>query len=215
MRFDNESERNVVSLDIGYTEVDAQGQKGDGTLIRADWTRTLSPLTELQLSAGTQYSNQGDIFRMFQNMTQNLDQTSSVLPFGTPFRNNYANAGLNYESERTTAELRALMSAERYELVGTNTLDRDFYSFEFDINRAMSRKFFIGATLYYRSIDYKFQNRSDKDTLGALQVGFRFSPAFNLAIEYQRLDRSSNVQSAESTENRAWLRFGYVPNWGR
>jgi hypothetical protein len=214
-RWDSKSERNVIELDVGYTQVEAEGEKGDGMLLRANWTRTLSALSELQLGAGSQYSDQGDIFRFFQNITENLDETNAVLGFGTPFRNDFATASVNYKTERTVSALTAVVTRERYELIGTNNLDRDYYGFELTFNREMSRKFFVAGGLFYRSVDYTFQNRTDTDTALDVSLGFRFSPAFNIAMQYQYQDRSSTDPASESSENRALLRFGYVPNWGR
>ena len=152
-RWDSRSERNIVALDIGYSQVETEGEKGDGVLFRANWTRILSPLSQLEFGAGSQYSDQGDIFRFFQNITENLDQTNALIGFGTPFRNDFVNAAINYRTERTIMSLMAVATRERYELVETNNLDRDYYGFEFNFNREMSRKFFLGAGLSYRSSD--------------------------------------------------------------
>lgn len=215
IRYEGQSERNTITLDAGYTEVDSEGQKGDGMLLRADWTRKLSAVTTLQVGAGSQYSDQGDIFRFFQNVTQNLDVTNSVIAFGSPFRNNYLNASVEYTAERSLIAVNFIATTERYELVPTNALDRDYYGFELDYNREMSRKFFAGASVFYRSIDYRTQSRTDTDRALNLNLGYRFSAAFNLALQYQLLSRKSTDALSESTENRTMLRFGYIPSWGR
>jgi hypothetical protein len=215
IRIDNESQRNILSLDIGYTEVDTEEKTGDGMLIRADWTRNISALTSLQFNAGTQYSDQGDIFRFFQNVTQELDNTNSIIGFGSPFRSDYASARLQYTAERTTVQATLLATREDYELEEALNLNRDYYGIEFILNRELSRKFFSGIAVGYRSVNYETNDRTDKDLRFTFDLGFRFTPAFNIALQYQYFDRRSTDAGTESSENRAMLRFGYVPSWGR
>ena len=42
VRYDSTTTRNVITLDVGYTEVDVEDSGGSGTLLRFDWTRTVT-----------------------------------------------------------------------------------------------------------------------------------------------------------------------------
>ncbi len=216
VRYDFEDSRNTLTANIGHTSIEAGGLEGDGLLYSLDWTRQVTARTSFQLGAGSRYSDQGDIFQIFQSSTQSVGGTGNFSPLGMPFRNDFGSASMRFGADRTTLSLQALFSKEDYELSDDSLqLDREFFSFEMEIEREMSRKFFMLISGTYRIAEYDVFNREDKDLQGRIRFGYRFNPAFNVSLSYAYLRRESTDITSESVENRTVLQFGYIPSWGR
>jgi len=94
-------------------------------------------------------------------------------------------------------------------------LDRDILRGSFDIERDITRKFYVGLELRYRTRNYKFVDRDDDDIRVIATLGFRFSDAFNMFLSYRYQDRDSNDVTESFTENRGTIGFEYIPAWGR
>lgn len=216
IRYDLQDGRNVIIANLGHTSVEAGGVEGDGVLFAFDWTRQITARTSLQLVAGSRYSDQGDIFQIFQSSTQSVGATGNFSPLGQPFRNNFASLGFQFDADRTSVGVNAFTSQEEYELIDdTFAPNRDFSSIDLEIGREMTRKFFIRFVGTYRVVNYDLNDRKDEDSQGSIRFGYRFNPAFNISVQYSHLRRDSTDTFSESIENRTVLQIAYIPEWSR
>lgn len=215
LRYELIDARNTFSIDFGVNELELDGlaQKSDGTLLRIDWLRAVSSGVEVQVSAGSRYSNQGDIFRFFQNAQFDLRDTQDVAGVATPFRNNFATVRFALAKPRTRFVLNYLFSDEDYE--GNDVFDREVQRLNMIVERDFSRKIF--GELGFSGLTRKFflLNRDDTDYLYTLSVGYRLSEGLTTALSYQHFERSTNQGVTEFDEDRLFLRVSYVPKWTR
>lgn len=215
LRFESINARGTFTVDLGVNELELDGvaETGDGTLFRLDWMRLLSNGVELTLGAGTRYSDQGDIFRFFQNAAFDLVDTENVSGVGSPFRNNYGSVIFSLEKQRTTIDLVALYSDEDYEF--DSTFDREVKQLSLEITRDFTNRLFGELGIDASSREFISVNRDDRDVQYTFSLGYRFNTAFSTMLSYQHFERSTNQGVTEFDEDRIFLQFNYVPKWTR
>lgn len=211
-RFDGESRRNTFGFDIGYTELLVGEDAVDGYLLRADWSRAVTGVSEIVLQGGTRFSDEGDVFSDFQNITRGIGETENIDGEGHPFRNNFFNLAYNTQSTRTWVSIQFGWSQEDYEL-GFDR-DRDIAWSGLLIERELSNKTFLNMKAKFNRRDYKYLNRKDDDIKFLLSFGYRFSRTMAILIEYGYEQRNSTA-AADYKEHRGLLRFRYTPDWGQ
>lgn len=215
LRFESANARGTLTVDLGVNELELDGvaETGDGTLFRIDWMRVLSPGVELTLGAGTRYSDQGDIFRFFQNAAFDLVDTENVSGIGSPFRNNYGSVIFALEKPRTSIDLVVLYSDEDYEF--DSTFDREVKQLNFAITRDFTNRLFGELGIDASEREFISVSRDDRDIQYTLSLGYRFNSAFSTMLSYQYFERSTNQGVTEFDEDRIFLQFNYVPKWTR
>tara|TARA_R110000782_G_scaffold82993_4_gene163023 strand:+ start:199 stop:1503 length:1305 start_codon:yes stop_codon:yes gene_type:complete len=213
IRYEVTGARNEVSVDLGYTEVEQSGFEGDGVLIRLSWVRRVSANGVLSLTAGSQYSNQGDIFQFYGDLSTDLTSTVDGSTGASPFQNRSLTAGYVLETDRTLFELTADWVNEDYE-AGLGA-DRDLYRGDARIRRDLSRTVYVEGGVGFSRREFPGANREDDDTILGVGVGFRLTPGFSISLEHRQFRRDSSTPAADFTENRTFLSFAYVPKWGR
>lgn len=211
--YQGESGRNKVSIDAGFSEVDLAASSDSGPLFRINWTRKVSPNSTVTVGGGTRYSDQGDIFRLGQESSDDFSEPADAESTGDPFRNDFFNAAYNLTRGATVVQLSGNLSNEVYEDgVG---LDRDVLRVDASIARDLGKRFYAEAQLGIRDRDYKFVTRNDQDSRIAVQLGYRVGPALSVMMEIRHSERSSNDSSAEYSDNRFFVTAAYSPAWGR
>lgn len=212
-----ESVRNAIQIDAGYTELDLGTSSSDGFLLRADWTRTLSGAGEFRLIGGSQYSTQGDIFRLLQNNTIEIGETSDINEEDRPFRSNFALARYSVARERTqfSIELNWRQDDLQYETPVAVALDRDISGFSVRFRRDMTRRTYLNFDVDIINRSYKYLDSEDDDLRVGMTYGYRVLDALNMYVSYQYFDRNSNDVFREFTENRGLFGIEYTPPWGR
>ena len=215
LRFESVNLRGTFTLDVGANELELEGvdETGDGLLLRLDWMRVFSDGVELTLGAGTRYSDQGDIFRFFQNAAFDLVDTENASGVGSPFRNNYGSVIFSLEKPRTTIDVVLLYSDEDYEF--DSTFDREVKQFSMAITRDFTNRLFGEVGIDASSREFQSVDRDDRDVQYTLSLGYRFNSAFSTMLSYQHFNRSTNQGVTEFDEDRIFLQFSYVPKWTR
>ena len=215
LRFESINTRGTFTFDIGANQLELDGvdEKSDGILVRLDWTRIISDGIELTVSGGSRYSDQGDIFRFFQNAAFDLRETEDVAGLATPFRNNFGSLIFDLDRGRTRIDLVVIHSDEDYEF--ESTFDRRVTQLNFLVGRDITRKVFGEFGINASSRQFEFNDRDDRDVLYSLSLGYRFNEAVSTTLSYQNFNRDSNQGVTEFDENRIFLRLSYVPRWSR
>ena len=216
-----DSVRNIIDIDVGYTELDfnlgIEDDVADGYLVRASWTRVSSESNSLLLSGGSRYSTQGDIFRSSQGNGREIGGTVDVNNDTTPFRNNFFYTRYDLTGERTRMSVELDWNQDDFTYITPVAApeDRDILSGRFFIGRDLGRTFFVNFNVTIRNRDYKYIDREDDDLVVGATLGYRFSEAFNMFVSYRHVDRESNDETENFTENRATFGVAYIPSWGR
>ena len=125
--YDVSSSRNIVNIQLGYTELDICFETADGHLIRADWTRISSESQQFLFSGGSQYSTQGDLFRYSQSNGRDIGDTEDVNGDDTPFRSHFLYTRYDLTGERTTMAMELEWNQDDYDYVTPtpDSQDRD------------------------------------------------------------------------------------------
>jgi hypothetical protein len=213
LKYETTGSQNALGVNLGYNEIERQGNEGDGILARLSWTRTISANSKLSLTGGSRYSDQGDIFRLLQENSTRLGDTFDAADSTAPFRNNYL--ALRYSLNRERYSIATALTFDQEDYEGGLGRDRDQFGGMLNLRREVSRTVYAGARVQFKRRDYKYEGRSDDDLTLAINAGYRFSEGFDVSLSYQHFRRNSDVANADFTENRAYLRASYTPKWAR
>ncbi len=211
VRYEKTGRTNTFGLDLGFNQAESGGDKGDGLLLQVDWSKTTSANGQLTMTGGSRYSEQGNIFRLFQGRALDVRDTND-LPDGTlPFRNYFYTVGYFLTHDRYSVDLSAGWSKEDYE--DRADIDRDVHFGTVRFQREVTRKIFANANVGFQRRDFNILERRDDDLTLGLGVGYRLTNKFSIVLEYQHFQRNS-IEDEDFTENRAFLRatFSPVPN---
>jgi hypothetical protein len=144
VRFDATGVRTTLLLDVGYTEATrGDREPSDGWLGRLNFTRELTARTSLELSAGSEFSDAGEAFRLDQAALGIEPGTVDILPVADIFRNNYVYLGLTADLDRTSLTVTAHGNQERYE--EQDAFDRDIVGVQFSIERMLTTRLTLGV----------------------------------------------------------------------
>ena len=213
VRFETTGNRSTLGFDIGYTEVEFDGSEGDGILARVDYTRQTSANGTFTMSGGSQYSDQGNIFRFYNELTNNLGVTTDTTDSPAPFRNDFFALAYTLDQVRYTVDASMDWNQENYD--DGQGDDRDLFRGRLEFRREVTRTVFLGANIGFQRREFKYLARRDDDLILGFNIGYRFSAGFDISIDYQHFQRNSITPDADFTENRAFLRVSYMPVWSR
>lgn len=206
--------RNVFGFDVGYTELRvASFDDASGYVMRADWTRTMTVRSDLKMRAGSQYSDQGNIFGYYQNVSRGIGDTEDIDGDGRPFRNNFFDLTFNTTRPRSWIRWQLGWSQEDYEL-GFDR-DRDIMWARLAFERDLSNKMFVYLGSKFDRRDYKYAFRKDDDLSFDVSLGYRLGPSITVAFQYAYYQRNSTEVAADYKEHRVNLTFTYTPAWGQ
>ena len=215
VRYEITGSRSTFGFDVGYNEVEFAGSKGDGVLARVDYSRETSANGSFTVSGGSQFSDQGNVFRFYSNITNNLQDVSDIPVSPAPFQNYFVALAYALDQERYAINASFDWNQEDYE--DGQGIDRDVIRGNLVLRREITRKLFAGANIGFLRREFKnlLQPRRDDDLILGLNFGYRFSAGFDLSLEYQHFQRNSITPGDDFTENRAFLRASYTPVWSR
>ena len=213
VRYETTGNRSALGFDVGYIEVEFAGSKSDGILARVDYSRQTSANGNFTVSVGSQFSDQGNIFRFFSDITNNLGDTTDIAASPAPFQNNFF--ALTYTLDQTRYAIDASFDWNQEDFEDGQGFDRDVFRGDLVLRREVTRTIFAGARIGFLRREFDILPRRDDDLILGLNIGYRFTAGFDLALEYQHFQRNSIFPGADFTENRAFLRVSYTPVWSR
>jgi len=210
IRFALAGNRNQLDMDLGYTEIKSDTSAGDGLLVRLNWTRQVSTNTTFNLSGGSSYSDQGNIFQFNQDNSSDLRDTSETFTTDIPFTSNFVNAGYSLSYVRTQFDIGLQWRQEDYK--GGPPIDVDTTGANLNFRRDISQSIFTAFGLRFERRDFKYLNTADDNIFATAELGYRFTSTLSLALRYGYTERSGESAVSKSRENRLFLRFLYSPN---
>ncbi len=203
VRYDVEGSRTRLTVDAGYTSLDIDEETSDGLLARLSLVRQLSPASALTVTAGTQFSDAGDMFRSGQdNLGVSLD-SSSIVGTSDPFESNFGSLAYDFNRNRTAFGFSATYSKEQYETA--TTLDRDLTTYAAYFSRQLSRAVSARVFLQLEQEEFDVSGFEDEELGGGAYLDWRLGRTLSLRLQYDRFDRDSTDPTTEYTENRVSL----------
>jgi len=213
IRYEVFGDSNEIEIDVGYTEIDADGEKFDEILFRLDWNRQISTYSSWRLLGGSEISDEGSVFRLFQEELGDLNVTSNAFNNPNPFLNHYVTTNFSYVRDRSeTSFVLALNQADFEDNTGS---DRDTIRVGFRLRRDIGDRFFGGLRLEARSTEFTDIDRKTDSFSAVLTLGYRFGGYTDLSLQYQYTTRNDTDPLNEYDENRVFLRASYTPRWAR
>jgi hypothetical protein len=210
LRYELSGSRTDITADLGYSQIDIDGEKDSGTLARLAITRRMSSAATLMLSLSTQFSTAGDLFRDGQDSFGSGGQTASVVGTSDPFTSDELGLSYRFQRNRTEIEVGVQFSRERYETI--TAYDRDLSTWRADFHRQLSAV--LDFSLFGTFEQEEFQSLAfDDDELNAganlkWQIGRRVAATF----QYDRYERQSSDSLGDYTENRASIFLTWSPS---
>ncbi len=203
--------RTGLNTTVGYTELEMLGETSGGLLAQLDLTRRLSPASSIYLSAGTRFSDAGDVFRdaldrrtRFEGqprdstLTQATDDAFEYRSFG---------GGYTFQRNRTTLQFGAEWSEERYER--EVALDRTITTWSAYLRRELSRTLSVSLRGRYYQQEYDTLGFDDDELEARLGASWLLGRRVGLAFNYQYFHREASNVTSGSTENRMGVAFTY------
>ncbi len=209
-RYKVDGRRTSIALDAGYSRIDRTvGENSDGVLFRLEVSRRISASSYLAASAGHEFSDAADAFRLSQTLTGGGLDTQSTVQTSSPFTNKYYTLGWNFARNRTGANLTASRFEESY---SDNTLlDRKRTLLSGQLTRNLTPVLEAALAAAYSKEDYTNVGADAKESTAGVQLNWRAGRYLTISARYQYAHRTSNLPGTGFSENRTWLQFG----WGR
>lgn len=207
VRYDATGARTKVTADVGYTQIDRQGEKDDGLLLRLDAARRLTPSSTATLSAGREFANSATAFATMQNGGAADLSAVSGRQTTQPFTNDRISLGYIFSRVRTSFSLSANWSEQSYDQVGQ--LDQELIGAAASITRNLSQQSSLSLNTRYSSGKFEQGNGDYDEVGGGIALHWFLTARLSVRATYDHVERDSNLAGGDYSENRYWLSFAY------
>jgi len=208
--YDLNAPRTEIEAQLGYTWLHREGQDiDDSPLVDIFITRNLTPSSTLAFSAGVQLTDAGDALR--DSMPSGAGGLSpSITATSDPYENRHFGLEYRFQKPRTGLTLSVQRSVEEYE---SQTLyDRTRMNYTLAGNRLLTSALELTLNVNFTHDDFhNVVNSTDEKRFGVV-LDWRLTRTFSLRFLAERLERDSDGNDLDSTENRLLLRANWFPN---
>jgi hypothetical protein len=208
LHYDTLGGRSKMSLDLGYDYVTGLSTRSGGTLVRADVSREISASSRLELSAGQDLSDTGNLLRQLQSSNGVAVNAGSVSlqRSNDPFTNRYASLAWKFERNRTAFTFDVARYQELH--VDNSSFNQTRYQADVSLRRTLSPMLTaaVGATYARATFNDSVDNFRDVTALAALE--WRFARRLDVRAEYDRFDHTGDVEGNKYIENRIAVTLG-------
>jgi hypothetical protein len=210
LRFDAAGVKTTLVLDVGYTETTrGDREPSDGWLGRLSLTRQLSARTSIELSAGSEFSDAGQTFRLDQQELGTQPGNVDVIAVADVFRSNYLYLGLTADLDRTTVTANLHGNQERYET--QDAFDRDIVGASISVERALSPRFTLGVEGDYSKEEFVVgPSISFDEWFAGLSMNWELTSAWALRATAHYYEGSGEGIARNYDETRAFVGVRYT-----
>jgi hypothetical protein len=213
LHYDGQGARTKLDVDIGYAAATILNATTGALLVHATLTRALSTSTSLELSAGQDISDAGNLLRQLQGTGNVTLSPSAVQQSDDPFTSRYASAKWGFESHRTAFGL----AVSDYKEIHTEESEFDRTRTEIDAygkrNLYQTLVLTVGAS-YARETYFKSVTPNDTYLRGTADLAWRLGRRVEMHMQYSRVDYKSDSLLDRYNENRFMLTAGVATeNW--
>src|SRR5688572_19419703 len=213
LNYNANTARTNFSIDGGITEIRSQGENQDTWLGRIAFTRHVSSSATLTFEVGHDFSDAGTIFVELESLLQpGSTDPVPVQQTATPFENTYGLLRGEFSGRRTEVRLQAGYNDEKYQ--DQSTFDRARLTLLLTLERDLSSVISAHIGGNYSRQDYETLGRTFADMTATLGMRWNFGRASYVSLDYQYLDRSDDLSTAEYSANEVWLRVAYLVGEG-
>ncbi|MDJ0941250.1 MAG: outer membrane beta-barrel protein [Woeseiaceae bacterium] len=206
--FASENSRGTINISLGYNELDdGIAEVQDGNYIDFALSRQISDRSRFDLNYSERLTYASDAFRNRQNLGFTSGETQGVAGIADPLEIRSGRVGINYEREITS--FRFSVSALDEDFVSANGLDRETLEARIGGDRQFGRTWEGGVGVAFRRTDFDVGDRRDDDLIYSLDLSYRFTQVFRVALELTRVDRDSNIVGQNFVENVGFLTFRF------
>lgn len=211
LRYNAHGVRTRFDVQVGIARLKLTDDTTSMAMARAEATRQLSPFSSLTLTAGHEYSDAGDDFRLLQALGGANLVTQAVQSTAAPFKNDYVTLAWKYQRERTGFGLDYGHYGMNYieRTPQSNALSEKRNAFGANATRRLTP--LLDASLivtYERDSFVQAANDSNMFT-GTAQLTWRASQRLSVITEYAHQRRQSEIRTSEYQDNVVWLRLTY------
>jgi hypothetical protein len=206
-RYDLESRRTKVTMDLGYDQVRGLGPSGAGVLVHLDATRQLSPSMRLLLSVGQDLSDTGNLLRQLQDLNGLALNATYLQSANDPFINRYARLAWEFNHYRTVIDFDVARYEEHHlEDIG---LDQGRTQTDLSVRRNLTPTIAVSIGGTYAEANYTLSAASYSDANEFAAVEWILGRRLNLRAEYDHFDQRGNAITDQFVENRISLLLGW------
>ncbi len=167
----------------------------------------------LSFEVGHDFSDAGTIFVELESLLQpGSTDPVPVQQTATPFENTYGLLRGEFSGRRTEVRLQAGYNDEKYQ--DQSTFDRARLTLLLTLERDLSSVISAHVGGNYSRQDYDTLGRTFADMTATLGMRWNFGRASYVSLDYQYLDRSDDLSTAEYSANEVWLRVAYLVGEG-
>lgn len=206
--FEARGSRTSIDLSLGYTVLRVTDSDDSGGLLaRLVLSRQLTPGSGLTLMLGREFADAGDLFRLQQDLTGVSQETQSTRPIGDPFTNEYATLRWEVAGLRTGLGFGVGRFEEHYE----TATDADRTRIVLDANAYRDLRPNVRLELFASTSKEEARNLAIdfRETRAVASLSWQPSLRVTLALQYEHIDRDSDLVQEGYVENRAWLGVRY------
>lgn len=210
-RFESETSRSTLIVDVGYSEVDSDDRITDdsGLMFETEFTREISGSTRITASYGNSYSDSGERFRDLNESGDGTDiNIEDVDVVADPFRLQEFLLVLDRSTSVDSLHIRLGFDDEDY----TKSFEDDRQHSDINVSylRRITRSLRLGVIGDYSKRDYSVSGREDKTWSAKLVGTYKLTDKIGLRLEVGPRRRDSSVTSAGFKESRAMLEIIYA-----
>jgi hypothetical protein len=217
--------RYALSLDAGVSEVEQLGTKQRSPLLRANLYRRLTPSISLNLGAGQEYRNSGDILRESISGVRIVHNQVVYIPPGIdptyvynvigdlnnrsqPIKYQFVRGSLDFVRPRTTFTLSGSSGRERFQFSG-QSLDRDVWDAGIALSRRLRPNITATLTASYFHRNFLQLAGTDETKSAGIHFTWRVSSMVSVAGGYRHDDHQSQLGLYQYKANALFVNVSY------
>lgn len=220
LRYDGRSGRSSLTVDVGVSNLDDVEGSDTKPLLRLDFSRQLTPMTSLSLTAGSEYQDAGATFTRTQDAAgaPNIGQDLDVTTLAAPLLDQYVGLSLDVEGVRTSVNASASYSDQEYQS-DSDLSDQRSYGLVLGATRQISESLSASLQGAWSHDDYKSADQDDNLYDIAATLSWRVGAHVSLTGGYWWEKQNSSENSLDYTSSvvGAWVSYsprGSAPGFG-
>jgi hypothetical protein len=207
LHYDARGARSKLDVDIGYDDATIVGTTSGGALVRAVVSRALSAASSIDVSAGQNISDTGNLLRQLQGVSNVLLGAAALQRSVDPFTSRYASALWRFDRNRTGFALSLSQFRESHDV--QSGLNRTRTELDANARRDLSRTFVLSVAAGYARDSYDNPaTANDRYLRGTVDLAWRAGRRVEVHAQYSHIDQRSDAILNAYTENRFMLTVG-------
>jgi hypothetical protein len=219
LSYDLTAGRTQVAAQVGYSEVEIDGQEGDGgALVNIRVTRDLSASSSLMVSASRQFTDAGEALggmaggEFGGGAGGGLGGGGELTASGAPYEGTDYAVAWQFEKRRTSVNLGVNWSESDYET--QPLLNRKSRSYFGSFGRQLRPTLRLELNMNYLSEEFASATFEAEDFETSLNLDWQMSRRLGLRVSAERYDHDTDSGTGEFVENRYFLYLTYLGGAG-